>query len=568
MPKEPKLTLDDFYGDQAKLDKAQGIYDAKYKALNPEGTALVNTQKPTFDRGDFGSMGEWAEFNRAYDNAWDRTNPAGKSPAAEVADGLANGTLDTKEAVNNYGVLAQQYMDKAQQMGEFSYDFNKDPLFKMLSQSYMQQAKQAANNASALAAARTGGYGNSYGAAAAGQQYNAALGDLYDQVPELQQAAYNRYLNSKQDLYNQADYYNNLGDTYYGRQQDALAQENYINERDYAREQDAYNRSLNEALQAAQLGNYTMLENMFGVKFDEARQADQLNRMLSILQVYGDDKASAATLIKQMFGNNGTGGTGDTGTTGTTGTNGTTGQSGTGAQSNAQQTGADPAQTAGTMAYHGNTILLPPAQTGNGTYRYYQKGSLLYYEFTDNKGSKHEEVYTGPIISADGKVLRGELKGINAAYTPSYPVSTLQAAGYGSVNGNSQYISTGNPILDQMLADNGYVDPEVTAVLEAASGNMGLPKLSVADMIARNQGIGYTGGVPAAEAAEQTTGGTGSGGGKSGSSGSGYGGSGGKVTTGSRDLKEATAQTVTPTMKEAKVSTGTWDALRKKYLGA
>jgi len=136
---------------------------------------------------------------------------------AQLAEDIASGKIAGNDAVNAYGKLAAGKLDELQSMGRFNYDFNKDPLFKILSQSYMQQAQQAANNASAMAAARSGGYGNSYGAAAASQQYNQALGNLYDQVPELQQAAYERYLNDRNDLYKQAGYYNDLGDTSWNR---------------------------------------------------------------------------------------------------------------------------------------------------------------------------------------------------------------------------------------------------------------------------------------------------------------------------------------------------------------
>lgn len=162
---------------------------------------------------------------------------------AQLAEDIASGKIAGNDAVNAYGKLAAGKMDELQSMGKFNYDFNKDPLFKILSQSYMQQAQQAANNASAMAAARSGGYGNSYGAAAASQQYNQALGNLYDQVPELQQAAYERYLNDRNDLYKQAGYYNDRGDVAYDR---AWNEDERKYNRAWNEDDRAYTRAWNE----------------------------------------------------------------------------------------------------------------------------------------------------------------------------------------------------------------------------------------------------------------------------------------------------------------------------------
>lgn len=178
--------------------------------------------------------------------------PAGIAPAGsfsatsvneDVAKAIADGTMDTAGAQSQYGVMAAQAMDRAQSMGPFNYDFNNDAVFKSLQNSYMKQARRAAADASAMAAARTGGYGNSYGAVAASQQYNNALQDLYDQIPELQSAAYNRYLNDKQDLYSQRDYYQQLEDELYGRNytegRDKIGDEQWQQQFDYGKERDA-----------------------------------------------------------------------------------------------------------------------------------------------------------------------------------------------------------------------------------------------------------------------------------------------------------------------------------------
>lgn len=234
-----------------------------------------------------------------------KNEPQGTNPAQAAADGLVSGAFKDSDAFRkytDYSALANDALGKAQEMGSFSYDFNRDPIFKVLSASYMQQARDAANNASALAAARTGGYGNSYGAAAAGQQYNNALSSLYDQVPELQNAAYNRWQNERSDLYNRASLYNNLAENEYNRawNEDQRSYERQWNEdeRSYNREQDEWTRKYNEAKAAADLGNYKPMEELFGIDLSQASEDDAANRFLSLMSLVGED--NIPTMLQQL----------------------------------------------------------------------------------------------------------------------------------------------------------------------------------------------------------------------------------------------------------------------------
>ena len=327
---KPKLTLDDFNGNQEKLAKGQQILDTTWDRANPAGTLSQNFVQPKITFADTGGVGEWGEYARAINNAYDNANRVNGQKGTQkganevLATNIANGTLPGSQIADNYAALAAGKMDELQNMGSFSYDFNKDPMFKILSQSYMQQAKQAANNASAMAAARTGGYGNSYGAAAASQQYNAALGNLYDQVPELQEAAYNKYLNERNDLYKQAGYYNDLNDTYYGRDfQEREAQREQGNldrdydfkkteadredsrwnkQFDYKAQQDALDRAEEGAQYLASLGYYDAAEQLYGVDLSVANETDLLKKALTIISGTGMDNEQAMTFLQKYLG--------------------------------------------------------------------------------------------------------------------------------------------------------------------------------------------------------------------------------------------------------------------------
>ncbi len=154
--------------------------------------------------------------------------------------------------------------DKIMNRGEFAYDVNKDKLYQQYRDLYAQMGRGAMEDTMGQAAALTGGYGSTYSQNAGQQAYNAYLQKLNEVVPELYNAAYNRYNQEGQDLMNlysmarsnadsayERDYnqwYNRLQlergdeDTTYNRQQAEenrrLAQE----EMDYERKQNAWSR--------------------------------------------------------------------------------------------------------------------------------------------------------------------------------------------------------------------------------------------------------------------------------------------------------------------------------------
>lgn len=424
----PKLTLEDYGGDQAKLDLGNAALEAAWNRANPAGTLVANAVQPNITPEDVGGIKNWGEQDRVIRNAYLRANGEGddaKGINEQVAAGIANGTLTGKDAVNNYAALAAGKLDELQGQGPFQYDFNKDALFKTLSDSYMQQAKQAAANVQASAAARTGGYGNSYGAAAAGQQYNAALGNLYDQIPALQDAAYERYLNERNDLYKQAGYYNDREAEAYDRTQDELAQQNYQNE-----------RAFEQAQYAASLGNYDPAEKLLGVDFSAAQTADDINMLSTLSATLGYDQALAVmTALKQQNQS------GDAGSEG-----GNTGEQPAEEKPavtlSDAATGQHPEVSAGTARWGTQTVLLPPAKTENGTYTYEYKYGQLRYTFTDNSGKRFQGTYTGPLVSPDGTVVQ---QGTGDSMIP-YPLLGKD----GSSPAGNVPAKTGNPLIDAL----------------------------------------------------------------------------------------------------------------------
>jgi len=98
---------------------------------------------------------------------------------------------------SQYGTQIGQTMNNLLGQQPFKYNVNTDALYQQIKDNYIRQGKQAMMDTQGAAAALTGGYGNSYGALAGQQAYQESLGNLSNQIPELYQLAYNKYLNNE-----------------------------------------------------------------------------------------------------------------------------------------------------------------------------------------------------------------------------------------------------------------------------------------------------------------------------------------------------------------------------------
>lgn len=143
---------------------------------------------------------------------------------------------------------------------KFSYDVNADPLYQQYKHSYMTQGKQAMEDTIGKAAAMTGGYGNSYAAAAGNQAYNSYLDKLNDRLPELYQLAMQKYNLEGSDLQNLYSVLANQDATDYSRYRDTIA--DYQTDRNYYENQLNNLRSMSQNLWGKNWDNYQNAANM------------------------------------------------------------------------------------------------------------------------------------------------------------------------------------------------------------------------------------------------------------------------------------------------------------------
>lgn len=167
--------------------------------------------------------------------------------------------------------MSQMYLDMYKN-NQYKYDVNADPYYQMLRENALRNGQTASKNVQAQAAALTGGYGNSYGAMAAGQAYNQYLQGVNDAIPELEQNAYARYQDEQNRNLTLSQMYLDM-------------------------ENQKYNRELNEAGIAAQYGDYSKYNAMgidtsnFEKQQAEDREYELFSRDLNTAQLkaqYGD----------------------------------------------------------------------------------------------------------------------------------------------------------------------------------------------------------------------------------------------------------------------------------------
>ena len=180
-----------------------------------------------------------------------QTTPAAEvptTPTVPTAPTVPNVPTAPAAPVYNSGSGQKQseLYEQIAARGPFQYDIDKDPLYGIARDRYVNQGRMAMRDTMGQAAALTGGYGSSYGQAVGQQQYDAQLQGLADMIPELYQAAYSRYQDEGDRLQRQ---YQMLGEQEardYSRYRDQMGDWQYERAWQQQQDADAYERA-NEA---------------------------------------------------------------------------------------------------------------------------------------------------------------------------------------------------------------------------------------------------------------------------------------------------------------------------------
>ncbi len=218
----------------------------------------------------------------------------------------------SKGFVSSWSPYVKSTTEKIINRQPYSFDINSDKAFAQYKNMYEQQGRRAMEDTVGNAALLTGGYGNSYGVTAGQQAYNGYMDKLADKGAELENEAYNRWINEGQTLLSQLqmlqtaensdynryrdsvdDYYNNR-DFRYKQQQDALKQSNY--EREQA--QKKYESDRNYQFNMYKLGS-SLQEGVNDSKNDN--EIFNPSDAYDFLKKYGEKIRSDDELVESLY---------------------------------------------------------------------------------------------------------------------------------------------------------------------------------------------------------------------------------------------------------------------------
>ena len=134
---------------------------------------------------------------------------------------------------------------------EFKYDPYADPLYSSFKKTYTREGRRASEDTMAQAAAMTGGIPSSYAVMAGQQAGNYYAGQMADKIPELEQMAYNRYLQDQNKRLELINLMRGERDTAYDRHLDDIS---YL--------QGEEDRAFDRASLVAGFGDFSQLENL------------------------------------------------------------------------------------------------------------------------------------------------------------------------------------------------------------------------------------------------------------------------------------------------------------------
>lgn len=204
----------------------------------------------------------------------------------------------------NYSDAVKQSLAEVLNRRDYSYNAENDAVFSKYKKLYTEQGKRAMQDTMGNAALLTGGYGNSYGTYAGQQAYNKHMQELSDRSAELEQKAYDRYRDEENSAYKRLDalmgYYADERDYLYKKEQDALAQENLI----YDRNRDAYESDRQYELDRIKL-NATLqnaVDKELGTTSDETFNPEEAYKFIGKYnnKIYTDEEF--AETLYQLYG--------------------------------------------------------------------------------------------------------------------------------------------------------------------------------------------------------------------------------------------------------------------------
>ncbi len=173
-----------------------------------------------------GNLSTWAKMLQGFTGKTASSTQMGyvKSTALKNAEAVYNSWKNSMPKAPTLSYTSQINSLISKLSGrKFTYDHTTDPAYISGRDTLMEQGRIAMEDTAGSAAAKTGGYSNSYAVSAANQAYNNYASQVGELIPELYEAAYDRYRDETEELYDRIEVLSSLNDAEWERYTDALS---------------------------------------------------------------------------------------------------------------------------------------------------------------------------------------------------------------------------------------------------------------------------------------------------------------------------------------------------------
>ena len=183
---------------QADLSLAQQNPDAGMSLLKYKqdyANATTDEQRAQANKGAESIRSSYGGYTGGGDGGSFHLDPLGPSSFQQSTAPSFNWDTPAPDYTSRYDETIQSMIKDMLERPEFSYDPDSDVVWQSYQKAYGREGDRATQNALGAAAAASGGMPSSYATTAAAQAGNYYAAQAADKIPELYEAAYNRYLN-------------------------------------------------------------------------------------------------------------------------------------------------------------------------------------------------------------------------------------------------------------------------------------------------------------------------------------------------------------------------------------
>lgn len=183
---------------QADLSLAQQNPDAGMSLLKYKqdyANATTDQQRAQANKGAESIRSSYGGYTGGGDGGSFHLDPLGPSSFQQSTAPTFNWDTPAPDYSSRYDETIQSMIKDMLERPEFSYDPDSDVVWQSYQKAYGREGDRATQNALGAAAAASGGMPSSYATTAAAQAGNYYAAQAADKIPELFDAAYNRYLN-------------------------------------------------------------------------------------------------------------------------------------------------------------------------------------------------------------------------------------------------------------------------------------------------------------------------------------------------------------------------------------